>query len=818
MIVKQTILSFVAAAFLFTASGGTFAAASRHAGSQDPPAAERQDPKAAVGEIVDRAVASDDRQLWALADELVTIGRGKPEREAIRRAMKEAPPRAVLVLARALLQIEKDAYTDDVAAALLKVVEGNTPESQAAATLLGSRLVVLEREDQAKITKQLDDLIAKGNLNGDARLAAALTLYRMGSSEQRTRAMREMREFYKSDDLDRKAAGALALAQCDDVDAVRPFLQKLQTEPTDRGRLARSLLERDDEYRLMSAKLRNASKLDKPERPAEAGKLTADDPRILNEVLDLVAELHVQGNEWKREELLAAAARGMLNALDPHSTFFTAEEYRKMLQELKQVYAGIGAQVRTIGREFTIVRPFFSAPAYRAGIRAGDRVVAIINDSNGVEGEWNTDGQPEDEVIKRLKGTPGTKVKLKVFRRGWVEPRIFPITREIIQIPLLEWDMLPGGIAYFDLLQFGEEVPGQLAAELRKMLKTGDLKGIVLDLRNNPGGFLESATELCSIFLPKGKLACYTEGRGGQRREFFTRHSPVVPENMPLVILVNQYSASASEIVSGCLQDYGRAVIVGETSFGKGSVQQMFELRSLPDEPFKDQDGNRLHDDWEEFTDQNGNGKFDPGPRVKLTIERYYLPKGRSVNTEYDHEQRKVKRGGIEPDILIEWPISDLGREAEIQRIANDEKLVSYVRDHGQSNIELFRQLAASDGKDWNRYPDFESLYKSLNTWLDRNDVRRMLRWKIRDRVAEERGKMFPGYGPQGDVEEDPQLRQALARILSMIGASFADVPEFAGLLKREKEIGVDLGPKSEADLAAAAASRPSRTDSRPSR
>ncbi|MFN0205257.1 MAG: S41 family peptidase [Planctomycetota bacterium] len=815
-----------------------------------------EDAKATVQEIVAKAEGADEKQLWTIADELIVIGKAKAERDAIRNSLKNASPRATLVLSRALLQIEKGTYTEDVAASLLKIIEANTPEAAAAAGLLRTKLVVLEREDQAKIAAQLDDFIVKGTTGSEARIEVALALWKLGNGEQKVRAIKEMKNYYKADDPLRKAAGALALAQCEDVEFVRPYLQKLQYEPTDRGRLAFALLQNDDDHRTYSEKLRKAQvavpdeviKSDAPsggqppretegERftsdspklltdtltlktlpPIKSGeRISGDDPRLLNEVLAMIDELHLQGNEWKREELLAAAARGMLNELDPHSTFFTAAEYAKMIQDLKQVYAGIGAQVRTIEGAFTIVRPFFSGPAYKAGIRAGDRVMAIIsNGANGVEGEWTTLGQPDDEIIKKLKGSPGTSIKLKIFRRGWVEPKTYPVTRELIQIPLLESEILPGGIAYFDLLQFGEEVARQLAIDLKKMAASGELKGVVLDLRNNPGGLLEAAIDLCSVFLPKGKLVCYTEGRKTKRRDFYTHGRPAIPSDVPVVVLINNYSASASEIVAGCLQDHGRATIVGEPSFGKGSVQQMFVLPSLKDEDFIDQDRNGLYDSWEEFTDSNNNGKFDPGPRVKITIERYLLPKGRNINTEYDPKtRRRIKAGGVIPDLTVDWPLLDLGREAEMQRIGADEKVANYVRDQFAKNPELFRTLAAGDGKQWNKYPEFEEFYKSLNTWIDRNDVRRLLRWKIRDTVAEDRGKMFPGGGSQGDIEEDPQLRQAIAKILDQLQIPFDSISQFGELLKREKEIGVNLGPKPEEELKAVAAAK---AESRPAR
>ncbi|MBI3817872.1 MAG: hypothetical protein HY286_04215 [Planctomycetes bacterium] len=790
----------------------------------------KQDPKAVVESVVERAASTDVGKLWSLSDELVAMGKGKAERDAIRIALKSSDSRATLVLSRALLQIEKETFTDDVAASLIKVLKSNSEESESAAAMLGSNLLALEKNDQDKLTSELDKLLTTGGLQPKTRIATAQTLHKLGNGEQKSLALKELKTFFKSDDPELKSEGALALAVCGDVEDVRSYLKKMQDEPTDRGKLAKSLLDRDDDARTFRARLERASvATDDAPTPKPLGKneiLQPGDPRVLTEILSKIEELHVQGDQWTREDLVAAAARGMLNELDPHSTYFTAQEYQKMIQQLRQIYAGIGAQVRVIGREFTIVRPFFSAPAYNAGIRAGDHVVSIINEENGKEGEWATDGQPEDEVIKRLKGTPGTSLKLKVFRRGWTESKVFPIQRELIKIPLLESEMLPNGIAYFELLEFGSEVPVQLAKELDRMQQSGELKGVILDLRGNPGGFLESAQDLCSIFLPKNKLVCYTEGRKGARREFKTRRGPMIPESVPVAILINSYSASASEITAGCLQDYGRATIIGEHSFGKGSVQQLFPLKSMPDEfdpETDDTNGNGVHDEGEHFTDLNKNGKCDLGPKIKITIERYFLPLGRNVNTEYDHEKRKVSRGGIAPDLTVDWPILDLGREAEVQRLMSDtlarvvdgkvvdadDKITKYIREQFPKNPELFKSIAISDAKDTAKYPGFDDLMKSLKTWLDPNEVRKVIRLKIRDRVAEDRGKMFPGTGLQGDIEEDPQLRQAIAKLYDQTNVKFDSVPEYADLLKREKDLGINLGPKLESELKAAAASRP---------
>jgi C-terminal peptidase prc len=810
--------------FALAAAGGV-------AFSQDPKSDVKtgEDPKVAVDRIVTRAASTDLTQLWPLSNELIALGKEAAKSEdAMRTALKGANPKAALVLSRALLQLDKSHYSDEVAASLLTVLESSPEESEAAARILGSELLRISRPEEVKLLPKLADLVAGGTLGARARIAAAQALWVLGDSAQRRTALKELKTFLKSEDAELRVDGALALAACDSLDDAAAVLRKIQYEPTEKGRLAQLYLKRDDEARQWRSTYEKLVKVDEdPDatiKPAarKGEALDPGDPRVLEEIIQLIRDRHIQGEQWKREDLVAAAARGMLNELDPHSTFLTPAEFQKMFQELNQEYAGIGAQVRTIGGIFTIVRPFFSGPAYRAKIRAGDQVLAIITDVDGKRAEWSTEGQPEDEIIKRLKGQPGTDVTLKIARRGWVEPQEVKIQRELITIPLLESELLPGGIAYFDVQQFGREATQQLVTELKAYMAQGKLKGIVLDLRNNPGGFLEAAREMCQVFLPKRSLVCYTQGRNkATRRDEFTQTDPVVPADMPVVVLVNLYSASASEITAGALQDYERAVIVGEHTYGKGSVQRMFELNGLRDEPFKDSDGNGLHDEWEgQEGDPNGNGKWDGMRRVKLTVERYYLPSNRNINTEWDPEHRKVKKGGIGPDIAVPWPTPSLAKAEELENISagvkkgEEDPFTRYVREQYPKNPELFQKLAEHDAKDPSQYPGFDAFYQSLKTTLDKNEVRKMLRWKLRDRVAEERGKLFPGYAYLGDVDEDPQLREAIAVILKKLGSSFDKIPEYAALRQREKELGIDLGPlKDEAKKSGATAKKDTDPD-----
>jgi len=763
-----------------------------------------QDPQTTVAQIVDRAAATDLRNLWPLTQELLSLRAGekdeKPLRDAVKAALAKAPEKGKLVLGPALAQLDSEnSYSDDIGAAYLQVIELKGEEASTAAELLASPELSFKKPES--VAKKLKDLLGAGELAPKTRLAVAQALWRHGSSDDKSAARKEMVGFYRSEDPELKVEGAFALAAIDDVEEVKSLLRKLQEEPSDRGRLARLYLDREAEANRWRAKIEKLQKIHEERSKQSAQKVETGDPRLLDDILDLIRERHIQGEQWNREELVAAAARGLLNELDRYSTFMTPQEVARMLQGLNQQYAGIGARVQTIGRFFTIVRPFFSGPAYRSGIRSGDQVTAIITENEkGERAEWSTEGQADDDIIKRLKGEPGSKVILKVARRGWVTPKEIEIRREEIKIPLLESELLPGGIAYFDIQEFGAEMPRQLYTELRQMQKNGGVKGLILDLRYNPGGYLQSATALCQLFLPKGSLVTYTEERSAKRTEHRTERDPVIPKEMPVVVLINEFSASASEITAGALQDHGRAIVIGERSFGKGSVQRFFDLPSLQDEPFEDKDRNGVHDDWEPFTDLNKNNKWDGGARVKLTVERWFLPGGRGINTEYDREKREVKQGGIAPDIESEWPELDLGRAAEVAKLdgeaeGRNQVIPTYIRSHWESHRELLTKLAVSDEKDESQYPDFDQLYADLKTPLPKNEVRKVLRLKLRDKVAEERGKLFPGNGPLGDVLEDPQLRDAMEVLLKRMGSTFTSLPEYAKLLEREKALGLDLGP-----------------------
>jgi len=329
---------------------------------------------------------------------------------------------------------------------------------------------------------------------------------------------------------------------------------------------------------------------------------TYEQLRLFTEVLSIVQNQYV--DEVPPKDLIYSAIKGTLRGLDPHSSFLDPESYREMQVETSGSFGGLGIEITLRDDVLTIVAPIEGTPAYRAGLQTGDRIVKI-------DGLTTKDLQLSD-AVKRMRGKPGSKVTITVAREGWSEPKDVELVREQIRVQSVRAHDLGGGIAYVKLRQFQEQSPGDLAAALEKAAKAG-MKALVLDLRNNPGGLLTAAVEVTEEFVADGQLVVYTEGRVRNQNMRFSAHAKKSYPTLPMVVLVNQGSASASEIVAGALQDWGRAIVVGTQTFGKGSVQTIIPL-------------------------SDGSG-------LRLTTAKYYTPKGRSIHGK-----------GIAPDIVVELP------------------------------------------------------------------------------------------------------------------------------------------------------------------
>jgi C-terminal peptidase prc len=468
----------------------------------------------------------------------------------------------------------------------------------------------------------------------------------------------------------------------------------------------------------------------------------------------------------------------MLRYMDPHSTYLSSEDFARFMQDLDADYGGIGAYVNDDPDTglFTIIRPIYSGPAYRAGLLTDDKIVRID--------DWPTLGQEVDDIIKRLKGKPKTPVKLYVWRRGMdpelidrpTEDMAVSIQREEIEIPAGTWQLLPGEIGLIELNTFSRVAMEELRKWIPTMRANG-MRALVLDMRRNSGGLLTEAREVANLFLPPKKLVVTTEGRDGPEERLYTREDPVVPAEVPVVILTSRFTASAAEIVSGALQDHGRATLVGKTTFGKGSVQQLLPLAGAEDDAWEDENGNHRFDPWEKITvDHDGDGQFDYAPRIKLTIARYLLPKGRSIHRELDRDGTLRSAGGVTPDVEVDTPPIESWRVQERRRLERPEgEIARWIDGNWAQQRELFERLAVNDHKDITLYPGFEDLYGRLDTTLSRDDVRRLLRESVRRRVQDARGQEFPF----GDFVEDVQVQRAIQVALEELGERATDIAEY---------------------------------------
>ena len=349
------------------------------------------------------------------------------------------------------------------------------------------------------------------------------------------------------------------------------------------------------------------------------GPLPVEELRAFTEVFGRIKSDYVESVEDKK--LITEAITGMLAGLDPHSAYLDQDAFREMQVGTQGEFGGLGIEVGMDDGFVKVVSPIDDSPAARAGVKSGDLIVKL--DDTSVK------GMTLNDAVKRMRGKPNTQIMLTIVRKGDPKPIIVTLTRAIIKIQSVKSKLLEPGYAYFRVTQFQEHTGETLATAIQNLYKQnqGAMRGIVLDLRNDPGGLLNGAVAVSAAFLPQNTLVVYTDGRTedakmrltaspenylrGRVRDDYLSRLPAEVKNVPMVVLVNGGSASASEIVAGALQDHKRAVIMGTQTFGKGSVQTILPL---------------------------GNSTA-----IKLTTARYYTPNGRSIQAK-----------GIVPDIILD--------------------------------------------------------------------------------------------------------------------------------------------------------------------
>src|SRR5512147_93327 len=345
-----------------------------------------------------------------------------------------------------------------------------------------------------------------------------------------------------------------------------------------------------------------------------------EDLRNFTQALEIIKRNYVENPDSR--ELIEGALRGMVSSLDPHSSYMTERQFKEMNMDIKGEFTGVGIQIGVKNQQLTIIAPIEDTPGFRAGLAAGDKIMKI-ND------EWTKDMSIE-QAVDKMRGPRGTSVKLMIFREGWDKPREFTIVRDVIKVVSVKSRMLDDSVGYVKIIQFQNQTSDELEKAL-KGLEAKGMKKMVLDLRNDPGGLLDSSVDVSGKFLPKDSLVVYLQGRQKTDRKDFTTTSAQTPRGYPVVVLVNTGSASASEIVAGALQDSKRALIVGTQTFGKGSVQTVFPL--------------------------------DSGGGIRLTTAKYYTPSGRSIQNV-----------GITPDIEVKLPTVKEAKEGESVHVVVREK------------------------------------------------------------------------------------------------------------------------------------------------
>ncbi len=320
---------------------------------------------------------------------------------------------------------------------------------------------------------------------------------------------------------------------------------------------------------------------------------------LFGEVLEKINKEYV--DEIDQSEGMDSAINGLLRSLDPYSSYMSPEIFQEMQTETSGEFGGLGIEVSMEAGVVKVITPIDDTPASKAGIKAGDYIVKINN--------VQVQGKSLSEAVDLMRGLVGTDIELTVRRRGVKKALTFNITREIIEVQSVKSDLLENNIGYIRLTSFNDNSSDQIKKKIKKLKKNENLKAFILDLRNNPGGLLSQAIKIADFFLENGEIVSTKSRKKSENRKWFARKGDIT-EGKTLVVLINYGSASASEIVAGALKDHKRAIILGENSYGKGSVQSIIPLKNKG--------------------------------AIRLTVAKYYLPSGKSISEV-----------GVRPDIEV---------------------------------------------------------------------------------------------------------------------------------------------------------------------
>ncbi len=658
--------------------------------------------------------ASPAESVWAVGRELEALGAEAVP--VLKTRLEGANPGEVVAIGYALLKLGEQ---KDGTLALQKLAR----DTQAPMARRVDALDALGSEGGNYASMRLRELLRDEALAERVRLAAAKNLWKLTHGVEALEAMTALME--KARDRAVRAEATLALGRFGRFEEAEEGLTKLAALPGDRGDQARELLvlkRRFDE---------------RMSRDSFAADLIGE---VVQKVRERYAPDETDPDEAKQlapKRLASEAARALVRSLDDFNDYLDEEAYSQMVQSMYSKYGGIGAWVGMRDERFTILTPMYDQPAFKAGLKSMDVVTKI----DGVD----IGGMELNKIIGMLKGEPGTDVIVTVLRRNFDKPRDFRVTRKRIEIPMIAKQQLPGDIGYIRLNGFQDD-PQRNRSTSKTMqraiidFKKSGMKGLVLDLRNNPGGLLSEAVEVCEKFLPRGKLIVSSKGKIFPEQNYISRNLGQPLWGGPVVVLINEGSASASEIVSGALRDHERATLVGQRTFGKGSVQQLIPVETT-----------------------GGN------TRLKLTIAKYYLPNGECIHG---------RDRGIAPHVEIDEPeVGMIERDAR-WKIHDNREIELWLEKHFEKNEQAFRELLEFDEYDPAKYPEIEQLRAELqkkhteaeiSEELVRKELRFALRTFLRDKYGEEDHSV--------DIQESVVLQRALVALGEQMEGGLPDVP-----------------------------------------
>jgi len=703
-----------------------------------------------VERIVERITKRPDR-LWVYTYEIRTLaGEENEQRQALAnlaaKLLEHENENVQLAGAQLVLSLGGDAE-DEAHDVLLELIEKS--ESDATLTAAARLVARFSPAEPEKLMDAVREALERTKLSAQARVALAEADAILSGEDL---AYDRLKGFLTAADHELVARASLALASLGRMDDVRGRLASLAKESGELAIAARLMLETGG----MRREIQNL-------RAGVNVKKTK--PKLVEETVRTVYENyvgktfdHVQDTiDLTPQNLVDNAGRAMALSLDQFCQYLTAEEIRKLSEDNSGSFQGVGAYVVKSEDDpcVKVSQPIYSGPAYRAGLRSGD----FIWEAQVGDGErQNLVGLEVEDVVKILRGPAGTKVKIWVKRPGVADLVPLELERAAVKSDTALEAVMPGDIGYVKLTRFGTESHKDMEASLKVLLEK-KIKGLVLDLRGNPGGDLRAVLGIADLFLPKGALITRIQGVWGLYAQpviYASENDPLVGD-LPMVVLIDDESASGSELLSGTLKDHGRAVVIGEKTFGKGIGQGFF--------PMTEKEGAKGAMDRE---------AAKPDGRVlKCTVFNYYiLPSGLSID-------RKDGVGGVSPHIEVYNPLLSSWEYYELVRLRKSEMIDQWVRETWSQHKDTYMRLADFDKYSEKEYPGFDKLYEKLKTPLSRLRVREELRVVVRTLAADERAEPY-----HQNYENDFQLQRGLIELAKPMKLDLAAIENYSPFLK----------------------------------